>query len=84
MRELAKILADKGQVKDQKLFETLVLTMGTLSRKTTHAKLSSAIMQLLISGLQECKTQACILVHLRGLRNTQVGSMTKFFLVCFL
>ena len=67
------------QFKDPKLFETLVLTMGTLSRKTTHTKLSSTIMQLLISGLQECKSQACILVHLRGLRNTQVWPLTQLF-----
>ena len=102
VKELAKILAN-SEIEDEKLSESLVLALGTLSRKTSNAKvtsglhilryifaavadflsisqLSGSILQLIVGGLQSCKTQSCILVHLRALRNTQNPKVASILL----
>ena len=42
VKELAKILAN-SDIEDEKLSESLVLALGTLSRKTSNAKVTSGL-----------------------------------------
>jgi hypothetical protein len=52
-------IGQNSKIAHDKMKETLLLTVGTLSRKTSDAKLSASVLRWLIKSLLTCKNTEC-------------------------
>ena len=60
----------QGEIRFPKVKDTIVLTLGTMSRKLGDKKLAKEILNWLEESMYTCKKESCKLIFLRALKNT--------------
>ena len=71
LQKYFEILSKNHQYTNENIKQTLLLTVGTLSRKCDDIKLKSLVLKNFVNHLIECKNSNCRQQYLRALKNTE-------------